>query len=174
MKDVMIDIETLGTTPGSVILSIGAVRFNMNTGELGDEMHAKIDINSSMDCGLNINPNTLKWWMNQDKEARDKVISGDYPLNVALGKLSIFLKEGDFLWGNSARFDLGLLEYAYNSVELDKPWDFRNERDVRTLVAFKPEIKANLQFDGTKHDALDDCKHQIRYCHETWKTLNYG
>ena len=45
------------------------------------------------------------------------------------------------IWGNSPRFDLGILQDAYRALNMKIPWDFRKERDVRTLVSFIPEIK---------------------------------
>lgn len=74
--------------------------------------------------------------------------------------------------GNSARFDLGLLENAYDKAMLSIPWKFYQERCVRTLVSFNPEIKNNLEFTGTAHNALADCYHQIKYCNLTWISLN--
>ena len=74
------------------------------------------------------------------------------------------------IWGNSARFDIGKLEDAYVACSYhDNPWYFRSERDVRTLVAFAPDVKANIPFEGIEHSPIDDCKHQIKYCSAIWK-----
>lgn len=35
MNDISFDLETLGTAPNALILSIGAVQFDRKTGELG-------------------------------------------------------------------------------------------------------------------------------------------
>ncbi|POO54357.1 hypothetical protein CPJ18_02345 [Agrobacterium rosae] len=63
MLDLMIDIETLGTAPGSVILSVGAVTFNAETGEFGEGFYAAVEPQSAVDMGLTIDVSTLKWWM---------------------------------------------------------------------------------------------------------------
>jgi DNA polymerase III epsilon subunit-like protein len=65
--DIMIDIETLGTEPGSIITSIAAVPFNRN-GEMGKAFYMNIDIQSSIDAGLTINAETLKFWMEQRQD----------------------------------------------------------------------------------------------------------
>jgi len=53
---VMLDIETLGVSPGCVILSLSAVEFDINTGELGESFNMGIDIKSCVDAGLTIDP----------------------------------------------------------------------------------------------------------------------
>lgn len=83
---------------------------------------------------------------------------------------------GDFkIWGNSVRFDVGILETAYRAdgrESLTLPWKFRNEMDVRTLVAFAPAIKDHYPFTGVEHNPIDDCKYQIGYCSAIWNKLN--
>ena len=37
MKHVMIDIETMGNMSHSAIVSVGAVRFDLETGEIGEK-----------------------------------------------------------------------------------------------------------------------------------------
>lgn len=63
---------------------------------------------------------------------------------------------------------------CFNMKEVfkDIPWDFRKERDVRTLVSFPPEIKENFPSVGVHHNGIDDCKFQIGYCVEIWRKLN--
>ena len=116
---------------------------------------------------------TVQWWMKQSEEARKSLTKGhQVPIDEALKGLSFFIDDNEYqVWGNSARFDCGILVNAYEKLELGVPWKHFNERDVRTLVAFKPSVKKNMWFSGTPHYAPDDCKHQIKYCHETFKTL---
>ena len=50
MKDVMVDLETLATSADAVILSIGAVRFDLETGEIDDAgFYASISVESNLD-----------------------------------------------------------------------------------------------------------------------------
>ena len=177
MKQVMVDIETLGNKSSSVITQIAAVEFDMDTGECGKTFNVLVDIDDCMDKGLKVNADTLMWWFNQSEEARDKIAGNAirYTLKTSLRFFTEYLEsiEGlEGIWGNSARFDLGILSDAYNAIKKPIPWDFRKERDVRTLVAFSPEIRANETFEGVPHDALDDCKHQIKYCSKIWNKLN--
>lgn len=172
----MIDLETMGNESRSAIVSIGAVEFNMVTGETGEEFFKVVSLQSCIDLGLEINASTVMWWMTQSEEARKSLIDKN-ALHIAdaLVQFSDFVNKcggKDIeVWGNSARFDLGILSDAYNKAHLKMPWDFRKERDVRTLVSFLPAIKDMTKFHGTAHNPIDDCHHQIRYCSETWNTL---
>lgn len=169
----MLDLETLGTKPGCAILSIGAVEFDIETGNTGREFYQKVNLRSCIDAGLDIDPDTLLWWMNQDESAR-QVFNNEYlaSLRDALKYFSDFCNPNTQIWGNSASFDCGILSEVYNKTSIPIPWKFYNERDVRTLVSFDPKIKKDMVFEGVKHNAVDDCRHQIKYCSEIWKKLN--
>src|ERR1700721_3055421 len=93
MNHVMADIETLGTRPGSVILSIGAVAFDHRQG-LGPEFHVKINQQSSERAGLTVDKGTLAWWMRQSPEARallDETRNGGVDLENALNQFTDYL-----------------------------------------------------------------------------------
>lgn len=174
MKHIMIDIETLGTNSYSIILSIGAVYFDIETGETGETFYVKIDPNDCSNYGLTHDESTMNWWRKQSKEAKDEAFSGKEKLPIALEKLNIFLKNGNSqMWGNSASFDLGLLNNAYQRTGIKANWKFYNERCVRTLVSFAPQIKQETPFEGVAHTPISDCLHQIKYCSKIWKKFTW-
>jgi hypothetical protein len=174
--DVMLDLETLGNKSNSAILSIGAVQFNLETGETGKEFYQVVDLQSCLDLGLKINGSTFYWWLQQNKAAQNAVCKNGLELPTVLSNFYEWMNDciGNVnIWGNGARFDIGILEDAYIAAGYSKmPWYFRSERDVRTLVAFAPDIKNSYLFTGVRHNPIDDCKHQIGYCVKTWKKLN--
>lgn len=176
---VMVDIETLGNSSHSVICSIAAVEFNLATGSLGREFNSRIKISSSLELGLKVDASTLEWWMMQDQEARELLFKGGEDgvkdINLVLTEFFNFIQSlGSTslqVWGNSARFDLGILENAFHLIKMELPWRFSKERDVRTLVSFAPDVKESFVFNGIKHDALSDCYHQIGYCTAIYKKI---
>ena len=169
----MIDIETMGSESFSSILSIGAVEFDINNGNTGREFYVKIDLQSCINEGLIMSASTVMWWLKQSKEARNELSTGKLEtLQNALLKFSDFFTHDYQVWGNSARFDLGILENAYSKIGSKIPWKFWNERDVRTLVSFAPDVKSEFVFKGVAHNAIDDCKFQIGYCCKIWNKLN--
>ena len=68
-KDIMINLETLGTVAGCVILSIGAVAFDRETGELGMEFYEVINQVSCEEAGLHVDQKTVDWWAARTAEA---------------------------------------------------------------------------------------------------------
>ena len=174
--DVMLDLETMSKKSNGAIMSIGAVEFNLKTGETGREFYEVIDLESCLNLGLTVEASTIYWWLQQSQQARDAICDEPKHLSIVVQEFSRWMDDciaNVNVWGNSARFDLGKLEDAYIACGYtDSPWYFRSERDVRTLVAFAPEIKENEPFMGIEHNPIDDCKHQIAYCHKTWKKIN--
>ena len=168
----MVDLETMGTKSNSAIISIGAVEFDILTGKTGREFYRNVSLQSCISLGLIVDADTIMWWMEQSQDARKSLTEGEIiSIQQALIDFREFCNKEYQIWGNSARFDLGLLENAYDKISISIPWKFKQERCLRTLVSFNPEIKHSIEFEGTAHNALDDCYHQIKYCHLTWVSL---
>jgi hypothetical protein len=152
----MLDIETLGTKPGSVILSIGAVEFYPKY----TEFYRRIKVGSSIISGFSIDPVTVKWWQEQNQAAIFSAFycNGAVRIEEALASFALFLKDMDTrLWAKGPDFDCVLLAAAYEKIGKKVPWSFRNCRDVRTIFALSGVHPTKI---GVKHDALDDAKNQ--------------
>jgi len=176
--DVMLDLETMGKKSNSVIVSIGAVEFNMETGETGREFYEVVDIQSCLDLGLKVEGSTIYFWLEQNQKAREAICHEPKHLSVVVQLFHNWMNDciqHVNIWGNAARFDIGKLEDANVACGyINNPWYFRSERDVRTLVAFAPDVKTNMPFEGIEHSPIDDCKHQIKYCSEIWNRKMNG
>jgi hypothetical protein len=169
--DVMLDLETMGNRSNTAIVSIGAVEFNIVTGETGREFYKVVDLQSCLDEGLKVQASTIYWWMQQDQKARERICEKGEHIAMVLEDFNVWMQDcvdKVRIWGNGARFDIGILEDAYVACCMDTPWNFRKEMDVRTLVSFAPHVKENMPFEGVYHDPVDDCKHQIKYCSKIW------
>jgi hypothetical protein len=171
----MLDLETMGKRAGCAIVSIGAVEFDLETGEMGRKFSEPVDLQSCLNVGLFVEASTIYWWMMQSEEARKELCKpADSIVNVLEAFTSFLHCLGDFqIWGNGASFDMSILEAAYFAIGRGEilPWKFRNERDVRTLVSFAPTIKESFVFNGIMHHSIDDCKYQIGYCTAIWQKL---
>ncbi|WP_182310689.1 3'-5' exonuclease [Aeromonas media] len=181
MHNVMLDLETMGNGPRAAIVSIGAVFFDPLTGELGAQFEAVIDLRNSAKYG-EIDPDTVLWWLRQSDEARAQISGQGYVLlSEALWDLSSWITKSCSLpnvklWGNGASFDNVILRNAYEATIKVAPWDYWNDRDVRTIVdlgrsllGFDP--KKELPFEGVRHSALDDAKHQARYVSAIYRRM---
>lgn len=174
---VMVDLETMGNCSNAAIVSIGAVEFDINTGETGKEYYSKVDLQSCLDRGLSVNASTIEWWLMQNEKARIAVAIGDGKnISQVLHEFKLFIEDLGAntvqFWGNGITFDGVILTEAYRACKLKEPWNFRNERDVRTLVSFAPEVKEHYPKMGTEHHPIDDCKFQIGFCTAIWQKLN--
>lgn len=158
---VVIDLETMGTSPAAPIIALGAV-FLAPQGGLGmGEFYQPIDLASSIAAGSDpISPSTVAWWLKQSAEAR-QALEGGIPLTAALQSFSRWFKSlGPVVgvWGNGSDFDNVLLTSAYRYTGLECPWQYHQNRCYRTLKNLLPNIP-RPDFGGqVQHNALHDAR----------------
>ncbi|WP_425962579.1 3'-5' exonuclease [Rhizobium nepotum] len=172
--NLMVDIETFGNRMDSAILTIGAVFFDPDTGEIGGEFYTAIDPDSACRYGR-VTGSTVAWWLEQSEAARRAVVAGKTQLPEALAKLADFYAKHPKapIWGNGPTFDISILEHAYWRVH-DKPapWAFWNVRDCRTIKDLGDAIGYRIpKLEGTAHNALDDARHQAMWVIEIRRLL---
>ncbi|MEZ5386464.1 MAG: 3'-5' exonuclease [Prosthecobacter sp.] len=165
---IMVDLETLGTAPGSVILSIGAVQFGNGgiTGRFTRHIHPA----SCQRAGLTCDAETALWWMTQSDPARTALVQGQKEAlqleQALLDFMEWLVPAGELrnrrIWGNGASFDCALLSAAYRACNINLPWRYSGERCYRTIKALHPDV-AEDQREGTHHCALADAEHQARH-----------
>lgn len=168
MKHVMLDIETLGNNSRSVIISLGAVEFD-ETG-LGREFYVNICPQSCIDVGMQMDADTVMWWMTQSDGARAVFKQTCRLLEDALQEFKHWFPKDACVWGNGATFDNVIVDSAYRACKMNKPWKYNADRCYRTLKALYPQIKA-LSRIGTHHNALDDAKYQALHAVEIMKVM---
>lgn len=158
----MIDLETMGTTPGCAIVSIGAVQFDLLTGKIGQKFYVTVDIESCLNVGLTINGDTLMWWLDQGDKARAKLKEDPTHIMEALTKFSQFiaLTQVKHLWGNSASFDCSILAACYDKLNLSKPWSHWDELCFRTIKNLFPGNFPKKN-ETKAHNPIYDCEYQI-------------
>lgn len=159
-KHCMTDLETLGRHPYCPILSIGACSFNMDD-ELPvvDVFYQAVDLDSCLQAGLRVNADTLKWWMQQSEAAQYAAFLDEnaVKLPLALDAFTDWICSRPMqMWGNSARFDYGILEAAYIACGKEIPWAWYCERDYRTIKSMPAAKDIELVRVGTFHRAADD------------------
>lgn len=70
MNNLMIDLETMGKNKDAPIVSIGAVFFTPETGDIGQEFYTVVSLESAMGQGATPDGDTILWWLKQSSEAR--------------------------------------------------------------------------------------------------------
>ncbi|EIL3320373.1 3'-5' exoribonuclease [Escherichia coli] len=173
----MIDLETMGKNPDAPIISIGAIFFDPQTGDMGPEFSKTIDLDTA---GGVIDRDVIKWWLKQSREAQSAIMTDEIPLDDALVQLREFIDEnsGEFfvqVWGNGANFDNVILRRSYERQGIPCPWRYCNDRDVRTIVelgkAIDFDARTAIPFEGERHNALDDARYQAKYVSAIWQKL---
>ncbi len=173
----MIDLETMGKNPDAPIISIGAIFFDPQTGDMGPEFSKTIDLDTA---GGVIDRDVIKWWLKQSREAQSAIMTDEIPLDDALLQLREFIDEnsGEFfvqVWGNGANFDNVILRRSYERQGIPCPWRYCNDRDVRTIVelgkAIDFDARTAIPFEGERHNALDDARYQAKYVSVIWQKL---
>jgi hypothetical protein len=162
-KTFIIDLETLGTRPGSIIPVLAAVEIDLDRRSPAvSSYYSLISISSCIDAGLRLDYETLKWWLGQAHAPFGEVFTPDSerrPLREVLEGFAVYLGPQPIVYGNGPTFDLGLLAAAYDACKLPLPWQYRHERCLRTEKAAilraggKWERVTNPQLHHARFDA---------------------
>ncbi|WPR97302.1 3'-5' exonuclease [Klebsiella aerogenes] len=183
---VMVDLETMGNKQDAPIVAIGAVVFDPATGSIGESFYKVVSLESSVNWGAKMDPSTVIWWLKQSSEARSAIVNDDaIPLHDALLQFGEFIFENipggrkkAQVWGNGASFDNCILRSSFDFIAEEYPWEYWNDRDVRTIVELGKAIgidpKKTIPFEGERHNALADAIHQARYVSAIWQRLIEG
>ena len=161
----MTDLESLDTKPTAVIASIGVVLFTADK-VFKDKFYVPVDIQSCLDKGMTVNGSTIQFWMKQDEDARKVFNEKTVPIDKALQQLRNFVFKNVHSYnvtmvGNSARFDLGILENAFHACGQEPFWKFWNEACYRSWKNLKGAPK--IERIGTHHSAIDDALSQANH-----------
>lgn len=166
---VMIDLETLGTSANSKILSIGAVRFDPCEAYIGppgdsDTFYCTVDLNSQNDRVMS--HSTLEWWFSQPNAARSAfATTTPVTLSVALINLHVFIATPECVgvWGNGADFDNAILQHAWYQSGLEGTlWPYKANRCFRTFVALTDPQRKHSP-GRNSHHALEDAVVQAHW-----------
>lgn len=176
----MIDLETMGTNTNAPIVVIGAVFFDPQTGEIGPVFYIVISLTDAMNTGAVPDGGTIEWWLKQSSEARSAILVDQVKLIDALIQFREFINEHSDekfvqVWGNGATFDNNILRTSYERLNIPCPWRYYNDRDVRTIVELGKTLgfdaRTVIPFEGVRHNALDDARHQAKYVTATIQKL---
>ena len=172
--DIMIDLETLATSPDAAILTIGAVKFDPFGDDVNDpkctKFYTRVDLDSCDKIGLVTNDDTIAWWANQSKEAQDEAFGETDRVEIvdAMHQLYKFCWGAKRVWSHGATFDIVICEHIFRKIGKAIPWSFWEVRDTRTLfdIGINPNRPPVL-----KHHALEDAWNQAVGVQNVFKTL---
>lgn len=171
-RHVMLDLETMGTSPDAAIVAIGAVTFEPADGTCPARYFQPVQLETAVAAGGTIDPGTVQWWMRQSDAAR-AVLQGGAPIVDALVGFAAWLADaadGDVqVWGNGADFDNVILSRAYTRARMARPWRTYANRCYRTAKNLRPEVP--LHRIGVHHHAADDAASQAMHLMAIFRAL---
>ena len=168
-QDLMIDFETLGQTPSTIVISLGAVFFDQETGEIGPTFYMAFDVDEQLKKGRTIDGDTLRWWMGQSGAAKKVFNEKSKPAKEVLDTFSKWVLSQNTIskinpWGNGSSFDISIIEDLFRMYEVKCPWMFYNVYDLRTFKRYVAGKGAKVdKSEGVDHNALDDAKPQPKF-----------
>ena len=166
----MIDLETLGVEPDSVVMTLGAIKFDpFSDAEPHSEFYYKLDLDSQ---DRSVNDSTIAWWGQQDQYVQYEAFGteGREHMDVFLDSLPKWMVGVDVLWGHGYGFDITIIEDMLRQRGKPIPWQFWQVRDSRTLFALaKTDPRKSMQ--SNLHNALADAYFQAKGVQMAYKEL---
>lgn len=164
MKDLMIDIETMGNTHNAVMIQLAGVFFDRETGETGREFCENICAESCLEEGFETNEATRQWWAEQDQDVLMAITQNAAPVSEVMERFADFVgTDSELIVWSHATFDFVIVQNYLKTLKAGH-LPYRGARDIRTLVDLSGIDLNNYDWSKKTHNALDDCKFQIKYC----------
>lgn len=164
---IVLDLETRSTKPNAIVASIGAVAIGTDLQLLTSEFH--IPLAQRLQFPRHEDPDTMLWWSEQSQEARfASIMAAQTELpGQALRDFTAWVKsvadpEKVKVWGNGSVFDNVILRSLYDMFNQSPPWEWRFDRDLRTILDLHPAAKDVGEFVGVKHIAVDGARHEAK------------
>lgn len=176
--NIMVDLETASTKENAAILSWAMVPFFTDGTEFTDmeDFYRIVSLTSCFFAGMDVDKDTQDWWMKQDPKAKSLFLHAEDENihGVAMGAytwLSNLAEKYDlYMWARGLDFDIPKMEWCFSKfVERPLPYKYNHKMDVRTVLKFMQIDQSQFEMQGVKHNALDDCKHDIRMIQEAYK-----
>lgn len=180
----MLDIETLATSSERAVVSqVALIGYDLEQDEyIPIRHHQFYPLDPQIKAGRVVDGDTIIWWMTQPDSARAHFVecaSDDAEeLPALLKNLHMMCKDliGNRpyeIYANSPNFDCTIMKSLFGDHGMQTPWDFRKERDLRTLCSMANiNAKEVDKVPGfISHNALWDCRQQIAIYLEAQRVL---
>lgn len=181
--DIMVDLETASTKENAAILSWAMVPFHADGSACDEEpFSAGVNLTSCFMAGMDFDKDTQQWWGSQSAQARASIMDMDGRNILPVTRdaycwLAALAEKYDlYMWCRGIDFDLPKIEWCFRSfLEQEPPYRYSHKMDVRTVLKFAGIDQSQYPFVGVKHNAEDDCRHDIRMVtgayRKVWQTM---
>ena len=167
---VMLDIETLATTPDAVVMSVGVVKFDPHTGTPYNKTLWRPDIDEQTERDRHVSESTLEWWAKQPDHIQEDAFSdeGRIPVVDFMKELNRYCVGMEKIWCQGPQFDMLILENLYIQWGHHFGWQFWQVMDCRTLFQLMP-VDPRKAIQQDLHSADADAYYQaigVQQCYE--------
>jgi hypothetical protein len=155
-KSLMIDLETLATSTDAVILTLGAVKFDLySDADPWDPVYLKLEIDPQLALGRRVSDDTLAWWGKQSAEAQAEAFDENDRISLAdaVAEIRRAVAHCSEIWAQGPQFDISMLEHLFRSLGEPIPWSYGQVRDSRTVLSASPDCRI---FPEQAHNSLAD------------------
>ena len=167
-NELMIDIETTGQRVGCKVLSLGAFGFDKDGQQV--DFYKRFNATVQADEGLVDDDSTMEWWNRQDPATRAEAFGGTTMPTAGIGEFEHWFydhfstgKHDRFrVWCCGLDFDFPILQNFFKVYGFSFPWFFWTQYDYRTVKNLYPDVVKPAEGNVVKHNALEDCKAQMR------------
>lgn len=159
----MLDLETLATSPDSVVLTFGAIKFDPFDAEkeMTQGLYFRINVDEQIELGRHVDNGTVEWWGRQSEAVREEAL-GEHnrvSLDEFTKELNKFVVGANRIWAQGPVFDIVILENLYRQLGKPTPWQYYTIRDSRTLLK---ALGDDREGGALLHNALADAVSQAQ------------
>lgn len=192
----MVDLETMGTTPSAAIVSLGAVAFERGGTSVprvsnfalrtAPGFYQNVNLQSCIDLGLEIDGDTVMWWLARDSAARG-ALKEPVPKPIDEVMANFLSWAGQFvngrtgsIWSHGADFDIPIIKtiqvrlcrrYPERADKFKVPWAWWNGEHTRSIYneAGVKLPRADTRTGG--HNAFEDAVLQAEHVQQAFRIL---
>lgn len=191
-QHLLFDTETLGAKRENVVvLTMACVVFSFDEytpfpALIRDGFYVKFSVPDQIKTWKRtIEPETVAWWKEQSKEAREAAYyprDDDASMVDGLDALSQYIKASkydfkkSYVWSRGNAFDFPKIESMFDQANIPVPYNGWRIRDVRTYVDILTGVD-NGKYEGKKplpgfvaHNALHDAARDAYHMQEIFAT----
>lgn len=179
--NIMVDLETASTKENAAILSWAMVPFFSDGSECDEgDFDMTVSLTSCFLAGMDFDKDTQQWWLEQDPKARGAILHADEEVSIHTATVNAYAwlenlaeKYDLYIWSRGLDFDIPKMEWCFRKfVERPLPYKYSHKMDVRTVLKFMQIDQSAFEFKGVKHNALDDCRHDIEMIQKAYELKN--
>lgn len=176
VTDIFVDLETTSVNPNmGAIIQIGAVKFNLFNGTVGDTFKVAL----AMPRNRFWDTDTRQFWVDRlslfneiTKNAEQDIEKG---FRSFINWVNAEQNENIRGWSKPLSFDFPFIQSYCDQYNLANPFKHWNQRDLRSFmmgVYGENMPKITMKKGLTEHDALADALNETLWAIDTWKKRN--